>query len=321
MIVDTVSPQSLFVATLDGQDEHDLKKFLFDGMQDTEIAIKLPKEVTDLKKIHLWELPTSSKNLSLWNMIKKGDWCIFSLNKRYILAGKLVYKLQKKGHFTLIKNMTKFGKNELVMFFAKISPINLGFSGTNRELGFSSTFTKMHKINFLKCDDEPVAKLIRKYGSLEAFLQITPKNKQVSYKKSINYLPKDVEEPPKQVRVDLLRKIRDTVKTKKMKKIYDNRCQICNVSLRISDNANYSEVHHVWPLGEGGIDDFDNMVVLCPNHHAQFDFASIGFDNKNPEIIIDMYGNPIGKISFKKIHRLKTENVVHHAKKMRMIWD
>ena len=84
----------------------------------------------------------------------------------------------------------------------------------------------------------------------------------------------------------------------------------------ISKNKKYSEVHHIWPLGEGGMDNIDNMLVLCPNHHTQFDYAVIGFDKKNTSRIEKRQGIKIGKILFKKNHVLNNNNIMHHTEKI-----
>ena len=37
-----------------------------------------------------------------------------------------------------------------------------------------------------------------------------------------------------------------------------------------------SEVHHIRPLGKhDGADIIENMIVVCPNHHAMFDRGAI----------------------------------------------
>jgi predicted restriction endonuclease len=42
----------------------------------------------------------------------------------------------------------------------------------------------------------------------------------------------------------------------------------------------YSEAHHIRPLGAPhlGRDTRDNIIVLCPNHHAQCDFLAVTID-------------------------------------------
>jgi 5-methylcytosine-specific restriction endonuclease McrA len=38
-------------------------------------------------------------------------------------------------------------------------------------------------------------------------------------------------------------------------------CRICGFTLALN-------VHHVTPRAEGGTNDLDNVITLCPNHHA-----------------------------------------------------
>ena len=51
------------------------------------------------------------------------------------------------------------------------------------------------------------------------------------------------------------------------------------------------------------------MIVVCPNHHAQFDYnlIAIEIDGKS---VIDKYGKKICTITFHKKHSLNLENIV-----------
>ena len=68
---------------------------------------------------------------------------------------------------------------------------------------------------------------------------------------------------------------RNTTIVKKLKKQYDNLCQVCGYRIKKSDGTFYSEVHHFWPLNLGGDDNKQNMLVLCPNHHNEFEFCAL----------------------------------------------
>lgn len=89
----------------------------------------------------------------------------------------------------------------------------------------------------------------------------------------------------------LEKRLRNSTKVKKIKKIYDDNCQICNGSLTLLDNFKYSEVHHIQPMGKehSGPDEHYNMLVLCPNHHKLFDIGVIAIDpiNLNSLLHID----------------------------------
>jgi len=92
--------------------------------------------------------------------------------------------------------------------------------------------------------------------------------------------PPDFEKPPGRVATNVLRVIRDTERASDLKRLYDYRCQACSARLVSSEGAAYAEAHHLRPLGaqHRGKDNWDNMVVLCPNHHALFDCGAIAID-------------------------------------------
>lgn len=73
----------------------------------------------------------------------------------------------------------------------------------------------------------------------------------------------------------------------RLKSIYKNTCQICGTQLSIGKNRYYSEVHHIVPLGypHNGVDRLDNMVCVCPNHHAQLDLLAIPLEKRSLKII------------------------------------
>ena len=54
---------------------------------------------------------------------------------------------------------------------------------------------------------------------------------------------------------------------------YNNACQFCGERLGIGGDKYYAEAAHIKGLGEphNGPDKVGNMLVLCPNHHLQFD--------------------------------------------------
>ena len=50
-----------------------------------------------------------------------------------------------------------------------------------------------------------------------------------------------------------------------------HRCMVCGFDVTVA-------VHHIIPRREGGRDSIDNLVVLCPNHHAMADRNLISRD-------------------------------------------
>jgi predicted restriction endonuclease len=68
-----------------------------------------------------------------------------------------------------------------------------------------------------------------------------------------------------------------------VKRIYDNRCQICGFTFKEKNGEFYSEGHHLIPLSEGGTQERDNIVILCPNHHRMIHYADVEIDDLKHE--------------------------------------
>ncbi|MCK5038676.1 MAG: HNH endonuclease [Thermoplasmata archaeon] len=79
--------------------------------------------------------------------------------------------------------------------------------------------------------------------------------------------------------------IRDTELVRKLKESYGWSCQICGKRILLPNGKYYTEGHHLRPLGGSyeGPDIAENIIILCPNHHAEFDLRSIAID---PETMI-----------------------------------
>jgi len=92
-----------------------------------------------------------------------------------------------------------------------------------------------------------------------------------------NDVPDGVPAKTKQI---VYRFIRDTKTSLDIKLLYGFRCQVCGVRLKLSPGNFYAESHHLQPLGgdHKGPDVQDNILCLCPNHHALFDYFAIPLD-------------------------------------------
>jgi putative restriction endonuclease len=74
----------------------------------------------------------------------------------------------------------------------------------------------------------------------------------------------------------VLRIVRDTRQARRIKELYDYRCQMCGVRLEGLAGP-YAEAAHIRPLGipHNGPDTSDNILCLCPNHHVLFDHGGV----------------------------------------------
>lgn len=74
----------------------------------------------------------------------------------------------------------------------------------------------------------------------------------------------------------VLRIVRDTRQARRIKELYDYRCQKCGTHLEGLAGP-YAEAAHIRPLGapHNGPDTSDNILCLCPNHHVLFDHGGV----------------------------------------------
>jgi predicted HNH restriction endonuclease len=98
--------------------------------------------------------------------------------------------------------------------------------------------------------------------------------------------------------------IRDTKLCREVKKLHNYECQICGFSINLPEEGRYAEAHHIIPLGapHHGADKAENIIVVCPNHHAMLDYGVIKLEF--PLILTR------GK------HQLCTESVAYHNAKI-----
>lgn len=111
------------------------------------------------------------------------------------------------------------------------------------------------------------------------------------------------------------RRYRDAKKVDEIKALYGDRCQLCGDRLARGDGTGYSEAHHLRPLGRPheGPDILENMIILCPNHHADFDNGVIMIDRETMRLIHPYDSEVNGRqITMKEDHELAAESIQYH---------
>jgi 5-methylcytosine-specific restriction endonuclease McrA len=111
--------------------------------------------------------------------------------------------------------------------------------------------------------------------------------------------------PKRYAQVTVSRVVRDTATVAALKQLHNHRCQVCGKKIVLSSGAAYSEGHHLKPLGNDhdGPDTAANIVIVCPNHHVQLDFAAISL---NPE-----------KLRLRPAHVLDQKFIAYHNRLVR----
>ena len=104
-----------------------------------------------------------------------------------------------------------------------------------------------------------------------------------------------------------LRIVRDTAVTRRVKALYDYRCQVCGTRLEGAAGP-YAEAAHIRPLGapHHGPDILANVLCLCPNHHVLFDMSAFGIADSG-----QLLGLP-GHLNTRKQHLIGTAFLAYH---------
>jgi len=90
----------------------------------------------------------------------------------------------------------------------------------------------------------------------------------------------DGTQDPSRSKQEVYRILRDTQLARQLKLLHHHKCQLCGDTINLSNDALYSEAHHIKPLGKphNGPDVAENILVLCPNHHVMVDYGAIQLD-------------------------------------------
>jgi predicted HNH restriction endonuclease len=109
---------------------------------------------------------------------------------------------------------------------------------------------------------------------------------------------------PGKVLIQTYRIIRDTRLCRDIKKLHKYECQICGFTINIREEGRYAEAHHIIPLGSPhyGADKAENIIVVCPNHHAMLDYGVIKLE---PALL-----------TIKGKHQICLESVAYHNVKI-----
>jgi hypothetical protein len=77
---------------------------------------------------------------------------------------------------------------------------------------------------------------------------------------------------------------RDTAIVRALKEAHGYRCQFpgCASVIRTRGGGRYAEVAHVEPVRSGGRSVLGNLLVLCPNHHKEFDLGELDVTRQTP---------------------------------------
>lgn len=95
---------------------------------------------------------------------------------------------------------------------------------------------------------------------------------------------------------------RNLTLAKSLKELYEGKCQICGFTFKKENGENYSECHHLIPLGENGSDSLDNIIIVCANCHRMLHYARIEFRNIEENTRVFLINNEESTITYLPKH-------------------
>lgn len=90
--------------------------------------------------------------------------------------------------------------------------------------------------------------------------------------------------------------------SKRLKKLYKGRCQICNFTFEKENGQNYSESHHIVPLGESGSEEIKNIIIICANCHRQIHYDKVRWKSFGDNFRYVEIDGKLKKAKYKPVH-------------------
>ncbi|MFD2719985.1 HNH endonuclease [Hymenobacter monticola] len=102
---------------------------------------------------------------------------------------------------------------------------------------------------------------------IEEDVKSTPREKLIAYLKNLKKTDDD------HVMIDGKSYKRDNHTLAVIKQLRDFACQVCNTKILKRDGTFYIEAAHIKARSQFGRETPDNILLLCPNHHKEFDYG------------------------------------------------
>lgn len=246
------------------------------------------------------KLPLSSEEMADWlwfNMWKKPHWPIDELNTGAVLYW---YESQSKTIVwkTKVVEVDRFSydnkdeaKRKLNMRFGEFDDKQTYFAkAPSQGVCLAFKVKPLQRLNLSKPEDfkfpqqgwfsgdEKIAQVwvkteIADDSTLDMFI---PNGSLIERLHQLNDAMVDIS--PDRIKKIVSQTIRsDTQLIKELKKYHNFSCQFsgCNIRIPKQDGGYYIEVAHIEPVSKGGQSVLGNLLVLCPNHHKEFDYGDL----------------------------------------------
>jgi predicted restriction endonuclease len=157
-----------------------------------------------------------------------------------------------------------FGEKVLFDELTELAKAGTNEKDFNKLLSVYEYYTvKKFKLTFVSNDE-------KEQNELEIFYKKT-KSKAEILKDIENLQDSD----PEEIIVNHKTYKRDNKTIAQIKILRDFKCQICSTTIMKKDRSKYIEAAHIKAKRLKGRETLDNIILLCPNHHKEFDFGNL----------------------------------------------
>lgn len=255
--------------------------------------------------INLWAVSAASGG-SVWDRIERGDKVFFAeYGSRFAACGIVSGTVRDRSAAVRTwGDMPRTRMLDRFVLFSRVLEVSEPFGITCRRAGIEpSEFTALHEV----------------VGNIGAQQDGRgPQTYEMPVPHDAIAITSDGDGPPEKATELVTLFDRDVEKVEKIKRLYHDKCQVCGIAIEMPGGKRYSEVHHLRPLKEGGDDNYGNMIVLCPNHHAEFDYRAVGI-SRDGLTIVDWRGREVGRVTTARGHSIDQKNIVYHTEAMRKV--
>jgi 5-methylcytosine-specific restriction enzyme A len=100
---------------------------------------------------------------------------------------------------------------------------------------------------------------------------------------------------------------RDNKTVAQIKVLRNFRCQFCGTTIEKKDGSNYIEAAHIKAKHLKGRETLDNIILLCPNHHKEFDLGDRIIVSHTKQAVDIILNGTDYRIEFETVDSAKTE--------------
>jgi len=128
--------------------------------------------------------------------------------------------------------------------------------------------------------------------------EISHRTKDISKKDKINYL-NSLKSMDGEIEIKGKSYKRDAVAIAYLKELRGYKCQLCDVQIIKKNGDLYIEASHITAKHKKGSEKPDNILILCPNHHKEFDWGNRKIIKRTPEEILFKLNNKEYRVNLK----------------------